>query len=535
VAGRAAPPPLLDLARAVGTSDPHRRAAIDALARLGGPASREAIEGLCGAERPQAVRGMAAVALASLDLKAGAARAAEVLAGLTDGADPSGIVSSFLQRQGGPEALAAALAGRTLPADVAKLGIRAARTSGREETALVAALARSGGLGSGPAALSSEQMEQLVADVSRLGDPRRGEAVFRRPELGCLRCHAIAGAGGQVGPSLESLGASAPIDYLVDSILLPNKAVKENYHAVMVATDDGRILSGIKVRQSDSELVLRDAEDREVALALSAIEEQTPGGSLMPAGLADALTRGELIDLVRFLSDLGKVGPYAIGKARVVRRWQVLEPTPEAAAALRRTRNRSGGADDPRLRWAPAYSRVDGTLPLDVVPPQGPRDGLSPGRVRPLSPRRLDRGAGPIAPEFRGRPDALARRRPGRAERADDARPRPRSPHADRRHRPGPAPGRHAVRAGGRARLSGPGPGRRGQVEDGRAPRVRGPARSARGARDSSRPRGPAHRGIKDRKNALATGEAARMSQMCCPAPIWASTYRPKPSCPIAT
>ena len=32
----------------------------------------------------------------------------------------------------------------------------------------------------------------------------------------------------------------------------------------------------------------------------------------MPDGLTDALTRGELVDLVRFLSELGKVGPYSV-------------------------------------------------------------------------------------------------------------------------------------------------------------------------------------------------------------------------------
>ena len=36
-------------------------------------------------------------------------------------------------------------------------------------------------------------------------------------------------------------------------------------------------------------------------------------GSIMPAGLADELTRPELVDLVRFLSELGKVGPYRRG------------------------------------------------------------------------------------------------------------------------------------------------------------------------------------------------------------------------------
>jgi hypothetical protein len=67
------------------------------------------------------------------------------------------------------------------------------------------------------------------------------------------------------------------------------------------------------VRQTDSELILRDAEDRELKVPLDSIDEVQDGGSLMPTGLADALTRDELVDLVRFLSELGK-GDFAIGR-----------------------------------------------------------------------------------------------------------------------------------------------------------------------------------------------------------------------------
>ena len=56
----------------------------------------------------------------------------------------------------------------------------------------------------------------------------------------------------------------------------------------------------------------------------------------MPAGLTEALTRPELIDLVRFLSQLGKIGVYSVGTDRVLRRWQVLEPTPELMPAFAR-------------------------------------------------------------------------------------------------------------------------------------------------------------------------------------------------------
>src|SRR5262249_54166250 len=139
------------------------------------------------------------------------------------------------------------------------------------------------------------------------------------------KCHAIAGAGGQVGPDLSSIGASAQIDYLIESILLPNKAIKENYHSLNVALKDGRLIAGIPVRQTEKELVLRDAEDREVTISVKDIELKEQGGSLMPEGLADMLARAELVDLVRFLSELGKVGPYSVSKARLVRRWQVLE------------------------------------------------------------------------------------------------------------------------------------------------------------------------------------------------------------------
>ena len=92
-----------------------------------------------------------------------------------------------------------------------------------------------------------------------------------------------------------------------------------------MTTTAGRQYTGIKVRQTKAELVLRTAEDKEVSVPVKDIEEQSQGRSLMPDGLTDTLTRGELLDLVRFLSELGKVGPYSVGPARVVRRWEALE------------------------------------------------------------------------------------------------------------------------------------------------------------------------------------------------------------------
>jgi putative heme-binding domain-containing protein len=361
-------PRLLEYAQMAATSEPLRQAAIEGLALLGGPASRTAIEKLTTPDHPLSVRRQAVIALASLDLDTAARAAVEMLASGPEGSDPSAVYAAFVGRKNGDAALARALAGRRLPADVAKLGVRAVRGTGRDAPPLVDALTKAGALTSGLRALAPKEMQEMVAEVAQRGDPARGERIFRRKDQACLKCHAIAGAGGLVGPDLVSIGASAPVDYLIESILLPNKVIKENYHSLVVATKDGKVYTGIKVRETNAELILRDAEDREIAVPLKAIEEKTNGGSLMPEGLADSLTRAELVDMVRFLVELGKVGPYSVSKARLVRRWQALEPTGAAYTLLSRTRIASVAGTDPALTWGPAYSTVAGVLPPDELP-----------------------------------------------------------------------------------------------------------------------------------------------------------------------
>ena len=359
---------LVKLADASDTPSAVRTAAIEALARVGKAEGRRAIESLAENGKSAEIQATALAALVELDPKAASPRIVNWLGGLSydRAADASIVLDRVLERRGSPGLLAAALekGAVSIPSDLAKLSIRRIRASGRDEPALIAAFGKAGKLDSATRTLTDAEMSTLLADVIKNGDAAQGEAIFRRKDLSCLKCHAIAGAGGQVGPSLESIGASAQPDYLVDSLLQPNKQVKENYHAIVVATREGQVYTGIKLRQTDSDLVLRDAEDREVSIPLNAIEEQGQTGSIMPVGLSDGLTRAELIDLVRFLSELGKVGRFAVGTQRVSRRWHVLDSMAEGRTALAR-----GGPEavlplDNPLMWRPTYTTVAGILPL---------------------------------------------------------------------------------------------------------------------------------------------------------------------------
>ncbi len=345
-----------------------RQEALETLAELGGPESIVMLVKHADTKEPWPVRLTAVASLASLDLKLATEKAVEVFSSTSPQNDPTALFNALLQHKGGPEALVEALKDKRLPEDAAKFGVRAIDASGRPIPALTESLAKAGGLSSGPRELSAEQMQTLVDEVKTNGNPHRGEAIYRRKELNCLKCHAIGGAGGRVGPDMLSLGSSAQIDYIAESLLAPNKKVKENFNSLVVVTDDGKVRSGIKLRQTDTDLLLRDAEDNEFAIPLKKIEEQSNGASLMPAGLADKLTRTELVDLIRFLSELGKAGDFQISKQQLVRRWQTLAPTEAAIMQLRRVSYASVAQNDAALTWTPAYSTVAGELPLTGLP-----------------------------------------------------------------------------------------------------------------------------------------------------------------------
>src|SRR5579872_2440668 len=202
-------------------------------------------------------------------------------------------------------------------------------------------------------------MKRLAGQAVRDGDPARGERIFRRKEMGCAICHAIGGVGGKVGPDMTSLGASSPVDYLIESVFYPNRKIKEGYHSVLIETKDGEELSGILVRENGEQVVLRNATDREVSIAKNNIKSRALGNSLMPSGLIDSLSSAERLDLFRFLSELGKPGPYDASKGNVARLWKLFPQTVDSDQfGVEKILN--GKPDG--TGWSPAHSLVDGRL-----------------------------------------------------------------------------------------------------------------------------------------------------------------------------
>lgn len=289
------------------------------------------------------------------------------------------LFESLLRRKGAAALLTKALADQSLPKDVAIIGTRIVGSSGQEAPELLEQLRRAGQLAAQAVTLSPEQMAAMTKEVQEQGNPVLGEAVYRRADLNCIKCHAVGPAGGLVGPNLVSLGSTAQLDYIIESLLDPNAKIKEGFHTLIVATDEGQVFSGIKLRESETAMILRDAEDREISVPLTKIEQQKQGATLMPAGLTNTLTHAELVHLSAFLSALGRLPDYTVGTVPVVRHWDGMQPTDDAAFQLRRTSYSTAAADPGRFQWSRTYSHVDGNLPIDEIPGVRVRNRVAPG------------------------------------------------------------------------------------------------------------------------------------------------------------
>lgn len=365
-------PALRKMALDAKSSPEMQRSAIAGLAALGAQ-SRDTLAQLAAEGASSSVRFQAVAALAGVDLPASVRAAAQALATASPADDPAPMLDALFDRKEGSSLLAAALADQKLSVDVAKRALRYMYSVGRSDAALSDLLSNAAGIAVDVPPPSQAEVAALVKEVTEKGDPVRGEAIFRRADLSCIRCHSLQRAGGQVGPDLSAVGGSSPVDYVVNSILNPDLAVKEQYVTRLFQTADGRVLTGIVLDRDQTRVIIRDAQGKTLTIPTADIDDEVEGKSLMPQGLTKFLTRGELIDLARFISELGKPGPYGVRTKPIVQRWQQFREAPAELTAepphLEHVRQHLLGGQ-PEV-WSSVYARFQGSLPLAELRPSG--------------------------------------------------------------------------------------------------------------------------------------------------------------------
>lgn len=284
-----------------------RRAASRALVSLNSPEIRDfLIESTAKGQNDQA-RTLAAIGLAQIDTAAGANAIAEILSNDLGEIEISPIVRQIIRKEGFFHALANSLDGRSIPSETARDVSRIVRSTGRAGSEeLLIALAKAGSLDS-PVRLNVHlKTIDLIAKIAQ-GDLENGREIYHRPNLACVACHKMKGEGiSDIGPDLGSIGASAPMDYIIESLLDPSKKIKEGYRSTSITTTNGNFFGGSIQKEDGNIVLLKTATGAEIVVKKSEIKSrETSKVSMMPSGLTDSLTEGELVDLLSYLVSLG--------------------------------------------------------------------------------------------------------------------------------------------------------------------------------------------------------------------------------------
>jgi quinoprotein glucose dehydrogenase len=92
-------------------------------------------------------------------------------------------------------------------------------------------------------------------------------------------------------------------EYILESILLPNKVIAPGFESIMVVMKAGQSYAGIVKSQDDQVLNLFSVEDNAlVKLQKSDIQKQIKGQSPMPEGIGKILSKDDLRNLVEYLA-----------------------------------------------------------------------------------------------------------------------------------------------------------------------------------------------------------------------------------------
>jgi putative heme-binding domain-containing protein len=129
-------------------------------------------------------------------------------------------------------------------------------------------------------------------------DPALGRAIFAKV---CQQCHTLFGVGRLVGPDLTGSNR-ADIDYLLSNVLDPSALIGKDYLAHVIATTDGRVLTGI-IRAEDKDTITLVTANETIVLPKSDVDERKVSEqSMMPDDLWKALSEQEIRSLVSYLA-----------------------------------------------------------------------------------------------------------------------------------------------------------------------------------------------------------------------------------------
>jgi putative heme-binding domain-containing protein len=150
---------------------------------------------------------------------------------------------------------------------------------------------------------TTEDLTMLAQKDTLRRDVTRGRKLFGA--AGCFGCHTFDNEGGALGPDLTSVARRLSVRDLFEAIIEPSREISDQYGTVEIRHRDGRRFSGRIVNLTENGLHLAENladPSNVVRLPESDIASIEPSRrSLMPAGLLNAFSADEILDLLAFV------------------------------------------------------------------------------------------------------------------------------------------------------------------------------------------------------------------------------------------
>jgi quinoprotein glucose dehydrogenase len=138
------------------------------------------------------------------------------------------------------------------------------------------------------------------------GNVDNGQKIFHGSG-NCVQCHkAGARPGGEAGPNLNGIAARENGQYILESIVEPNAKLTPGYSPIAITMNDGSLVSGLMMKETDTEVVVKNIETKkETICKKSDIKTLPPAMSTMPP-MGLILSKSDIRDLIAFLQTLNK-------------------------------------------------------------------------------------------------------------------------------------------------------------------------------------------------------------------------------------
>ena len=104
------------------------------------------------------------------------------------------------------------------------------------------------------------------------------------------------------GPFMGQIGSIMNRDQIAESILKPNASISQGFTTVLIETNDDETYVGFVTAESADKLTIRDIAGNANQIEKKDIKSREElENSMMPSGLANALSFKELASLVTYL------------------------------------------------------------------------------------------------------------------------------------------------------------------------------------------------------------------------------------------